>query len=157
KPAAPRAAGERHRISFLDRLRKREEAVARAFQALAERLVDAVPDDIEEAVLAARDVNRSGDYVLRIAQVDDGNGVRHSSSLRAAMALARLARRTALAVARDLRIEVRETSARVLLPCPHVHLVERGQAVAIGFANVMHEMPVDRGRAAFLVQLGPVR
>ena len=41
------------RVARLGRFGEREEAAAQVFEALAERLVDAVADDVEEAVRAA--------------------------------------------------------------------------------------------------------
>ena len=75
KPAAPGAAAERHRVARLGLFGKREEAAAQVFEAQAERLVDAVADDVEEAVRAAGFADASRDLVRRGAQIDQGQVV----------------------------------------------------------------------------------
>ncbi len=75
KPAAPGTTAERHRVARLGLFGKGEEAVAQVFEAPAERLVDAVADDIEEAVRAARFADAVRDLVGRGAQIDQGQVV----------------------------------------------------------------------------------
>src|SRR5262245_19236676 len=53
-----------------------------------------------------------------------------------------------------LRVEVREAAERIALERPHVQLVERGESVAIGHADEIHEVTVDaRGRRRHLALL----
>ena len=75
KPAAPGATTERHRIARLGLFGKSEEAAAQVFEAPAERLVDAMADDIEETVCAARFADASRNLVRRGAQIDQGQVV----------------------------------------------------------------------------------
>jgi hypothetical protein len=77
EPAAPGTAAEGHRVARLGLFGKREEAVAQVFEAPAEGLVDAVADDIEEAVRAARVADAVRDLVGRGAQIDQWQVVHH--------------------------------------------------------------------------------
>src|SRR6185295_9500957 len=55
-------------------------------------------------------------------------------------------------VARHARVEVREVAERVVLECPHVQLIERGQAITIGRSDEIHELAVEaRGRRVDLM------
>ncbi len=71
EPAAPGAAAERHRVAGLGLFGQVEEAVAQGFEALAERLVDAVADDVEEAVGAAGVADALRDLAGRGAKIDE--------------------------------------------------------------------------------------
>ena len=75
KPAAPGPAAERHGVACLGLFRKGEEAAAQVVEAQAERRVDAVADDIEEPVRAARFADAQRDFVGRGAQIDQGQVV----------------------------------------------------------------------------------
>ena len=75
KPAAPGTAAEQHGVARLGRFRKGEEAAAQVVEAQAERRVDAVTDDIEEPVRAARFADAQRDLVGRGAQIDQGQVV----------------------------------------------------------------------------------
>ena len=71
EPAAPGAPAQRHRVARLDVLGQCEEAVAQAFEPLAQRLVDAVANQIEEAMLATGAADAGGDLVVAVGQVHD--------------------------------------------------------------------------------------
>ena len=75
KPAAPGATTERHRVARLGLFGKSEEAAAQVLETLAQRLVNAVADDIEKAVRAASFADALRDLVGRGAQIDQGQVV----------------------------------------------------------------------------------
>ena len=94
KPAAPGATTERHRVARLGLFGKGEEAAAQIFQTLTQRLVDAVPDDIEEAVRAASFADALRDLVRRGAQIDQGQVIHRQRDGRSLLSLRSFIRAT---------------------------------------------------------------
>ncbi len=80
KPAAPGAAAERHGEALLGFLGQGEEAMAELFEARPERRVDAVADDVEEAVRPAGVADGARDLLGRGTQVDQGQTVHRPRS-----------------------------------------------------------------------------
>jgi hypothetical protein len=71
KPAAPGAPAQRHRIARLHLFGQRKEAVAQQFKPPAQRLVDVMPDQVEETMLAAGTAYTGGDLIVAGGKVHD--------------------------------------------------------------------------------------
>jgi len=80
EPAAPGAAAERHGEALLRFLGEGEEAMAEVFEPRPEPRIDAVADDVEEAVRPAGVADGVRDRLGRGTQVDPGQAIHRPRS-----------------------------------------------------------------------------